>query len=64
LRRPTVAQFNEAIIRRLGDKAYAAPVALIGPHLFLYVPENCYCGRCGGGLLHQIHASESLGAAA
>jgi hypothetical protein len=41
---------------------YAAPAALaVGPHEFSPVPDNRYCGECGGGRLHQIHQEAKHG---
>lgn len=46
---------NDRIARSLGPDAYDPPVAPCESHPFLCVEENCYCGRCGGGLLHDVH---------
>jgi hypothetical protein len=42
------------------QNAYAAPAVKIDPggvlpHPFYVVEGNCFCGECGGGILHPVH---------
>jgi hypothetical protein len=46
---------NDRIARSLGLDAYDPPVTPTLPHPFRCVADNPYCGKCGGGLLHDVH---------
>jgi hypothetical protein len=51
---------NDQFARSLGPDAYDSPVFPCESHPFFCVEGNPYCGRCGGGLLHEIHAAPVL----
>jgi hypothetical protein len=38
------------------------PLIPISPHPFSVVEGKKYCGVCGGGMMHSIHATSSQGA--
>ena len=57
------------VARALGPMNFDPPLFPIAAHPFSVVFDNtagtpaagslCVCGRCGGGLLHPIHASDA-----
>ena len=53
---------NDRIARSLGPDAYDPPVAPCESHPFLCVEGNRYCGRCGAGLLHEVHLLHEMAA--
>lgn len=53
---------NDAVARSLGPDAFDPPVSPVEPHPFCFVLDNCYCGRCGGGLLHEVHLLHEMAA--
>jgi len=53
---------NDAVARSLGSGAFDPPVFPVEPHSFRYVLDNCYCGRCGGGILHEVHLLHEMAA--
>ena len=59
---------KQTIMSRLEDFARVAelggfdpPLIPISPHPFSVVEGNRYCGVCGGGIMHYIHAISSQG---
>jgi len=60
----TLKDFNAAFedfaqVAELGG--FDPPVIPISPHPFSLVEGNRYCGVCGGGIMHYIHATSSQG---
>ena len=55
----SLSERNDAIARALGPDAYDPPVMPCEPHPFVSIADNRYCGRCGGGLLHAVHALDA-----
>jgi hypothetical protein len=60
--------FESAIVDGFGGaaKIVEGPVAPVAPHAFAPLMAgdqlaSPYCLRCGGGLLHEIHATEENG---
>ena len=53
---------NDAVARSLGPDAYDPPVFPVELHPFRYVLDNRYCGRCGGGILHEVHLLHEMAA--
>ena len=65
----TLKDFNAALEAFLEAFAHVAavggfdpPLIPISPHPFYAVEGNRYCGVCGGGMMHSIHATSSQGA--
>jgi hypothetical protein len=50
------------VARSLGPDAFDPPVFPVEPHPFRYVLDNRYCGRCGGGILHEVHLLHEMAA--
>jgi hypothetical protein len=48
---------NDQFARSLGPDAYDPPVMPREPHPFLVTLDGPYCGLCGAGLLHEVHAA-------
>ena len=48
---------NDQFARSLGPDAYDPPVFPCMPHPFLATLDSPFCGLCGAGLLHEVHAA-------
>ena len=58
---PSPSERNDAVVRAMGPDAYDPPVMPMAAHPFFsdpLFPDSRFCGLCGGGLLHRVHAAD------